>query len=97
MKSNTYAKYRKVIGSAFSIGATLGATSRSEGNQVTLSLLAIVIGSAMIALGVIQLVAHGGSPRLFRRRTSIPALVANSDIRLIGAGLLFILVGYLAA
>jgi hypothetical protein len=51
----------------------------------------------MALFGVIQLVRHDNSRQLLKRGTSMRALLDNPDIRLLGAGLIIALVGYLAA
>jgi hypothetical protein len=64
---------------------------------VDISHLAILVGCAMALFGVIQLVRHDNSRQLLKRGTSMRALLDNPDIRLLGAGLIIALVGYLAA
>jgi hypothetical protein len=64
---------------------------------VDLSQWAILIGCAMALIGVIQLVRHDNARQLLRRGTSMRALLDNPDFRLLGAGLIIALVGYLAA
>jgi hypothetical protein len=51
----------------------------------------------MALIGVIQLVRHDNARQLLRRGTSMRALLDNPDFRLLGAGLIIALVGYLAA
>jgi hypothetical protein len=62
-----------------------------------LSELTIIIGCAVAAFGVVQIVRHDDSRRLLSGGTPIRTLLENPDIRLVCIGLVIAAVGWLAA
>ena len=64
---------------------------------MTFNQIAVLIGCALALYGGIQVVRHDNSRQLLRRGTSIRALLENPDIRILGAGVIIAVVGYLAA